>query len=425
MEVRVSKLTEYISDIFRTDPILRNIGVVGEISNLKYHSSGVFFTLKDGDAAIRCIMWREYADLLRYELEDGMEVKAFGGVQIYAKGGTYSLMVKDVEVSGEGGLMAAYKALYSKLSEEGMFDKSHKKPLPAFPSKVGVVTSGTGAAVQDILKIIRNRNDIVDVLVYPVLVQGEYASKEIADAIKDINKRFTDVDVLIVGRGGGSIEDLWAFNEERTARAVYESKIPVISAVGHESDFVITDFAADVRAATPTAAAAIAVPDIRDVRKSLEDLSSGLRSRLDYLCTEKSRAVERCSPESMMLRLRNRYKFDIERLASYTPQRLSRLIQSRCDTSAAALGSESEKLHTAVRLRISERENALEKMRIMLEGADPERIVRRGYAIVTDENGSVVSDAAGLARGDLLNVKLRDGTAVTEVRKTEVDANGR
>lgn len=426
MEVRVSKLTEYIAGMFEMDPILRKVRVVGEISNLKYHSSGsVFFTLKDGDAAISCKMWRQYVELLRYELEDGMEVKAFGAVEVYGKYGTYSLIVKDVEVSGEGGLMAAYKALYSRLRDEGIFDPSHKRPLPLFPRKVCVITSGTGAAVQDILKIIKSRNDVVDVLVYPVLVQGENASKEIAAAIKDVNDRSADTDVLIVGRGGGSMEDLWAFNEERTARAIYNSRIPVISAVGHESDFTIADFAADVRAETPTAAAALAVPDIRDVRVNLDDMAGRLRGSLDRLCAERRRALELLSPEHMLVRLRNRYSFDAGRLAIYSPEKLTRMIKGRYDTGRAALENEKDRLSSGIQSRISERENGLEKMRIMLEGADPDRIVKRGYAIITDEKGAVVSGAAGLNAGDVLNIRLRDGSAEAEVRKTEVDADGR
>lgn len=464
MEVRVSKLTDYISDIFKTDPILRNIRVVGEISNLKYHSSGaIYFTLKDGDASLRCSMWRQYAELLRYELEDGMEVKAFGAVQVYAKGGSYSLIVRDVEVSGEGGLMTAYRALYGRLRDEGLFDPSHKKSLPLFPRKVCVITSGTGAAVQDILKIIKKRNDAVDVIVCPVLVQGENAAGEIAEAIRDVNSRaagtemtagkksqagdrsadkekecgseettdisgaecFSDTDVIIVGRGGGSTEDLWAFNEEPVVRAVYESRIPIISAVGHETDFVLTDFAADVRAETPTAAAAIAVPDIRDVRLSLDSMSEALTERLAALCRERARSVERFSPEQLMKRLRNRYMFDAGRLALYEPQKLTRMIKSRYGASRAALEHESQRLSAAVRSRIAEKENALEKARIMIDGADPERIVKRGYAIITDKNGAVVSEAAGLASGDMLSIRLRDGTAEVEVKTTEVDDDGR
>ena len=396
MEVRVSKLTEYIAGMFEMDPILRKVRVVGEISNLKYHSSGsVFFTLKDGDAAISCKMWRQYVELLRYELEDGMEVKAFGAVEVYGKYGTYSLIVKDVEVSGEGGLMAAYKALYSRLRDEGIFDPSHKRPLPLFPRKVCVITSGTGAAVQDILKIIKSRNDVVDVLVYPVLVQGENASKEIAAAIQDVNDRSADTDVLIVGRGGGSMEDLWAFNEEIVARAIWRCTIPVISAVGHEPDVTISDFAADVRAATPSNAAELAVRDGDALRSGLRQLQARLEQ----------------AEQGRLARLR---------------QRLDTLANSRVMVRPEACLQQRELYLEMLRQRLehggqavlSRQQQRFSRTAAKLDALSPLKVLGRGYAMVARE-GAVVRSAAQLKSGDAIAVSLADGTAQCTVETVQ------
>ena len=260
--VKVSQLNGYIKRVLQSDPLLGNVSVIGEISNLKYHGSGhVYFTLKDEASKISCFLPYEYRKDLRYELSDGMEIIATGYIYLYERGGTYSLNVREIAVEGVGNLMAAFERLKDKLSKEGLFDENYKKPIPFFPRKIAVITSETGAAVRDIIKIIRSRNNIVDVLVYPCLVQGPGAAAEIADAIEAVNRLFPETDTIIVGRGGGSLEELWAFNEEIVARSIFASRIPVISAVGHETDFTIADFVADKRAETPTAAAQMAAPD--------------------------------------------------------------------------------------------------------------------------------------------------------------------
>ena len=263
--VSVSQLNGYIKRILQTDPLLGNVSVVGEVSNLKYHGSGhVYFTLKDANSKISCFLPHDRAEALRYELSEGMEITASGYIYLYERGGSYSLNIRDIEVAGLGNLAIAFEKLKSKLEAEGLFDPAKKKAIPSFPEKIAVVTSETGAAVRDILKIIKNRNNYVDVLIYPVLVQGPAAAGEIAAAINHINEKWPDTDTIITGRGGGSMEELWAFNEEIVARAIYASAIPVISAVGHETDFTIADFVADRRAETPTAAAHMAVPDINE-----------------------------------------------------------------------------------------------------------------------------------------------------------------
>lgn len=423
MEVKVSRLTGYIANIFNTDPIMMNIGVIGEISNLKYHQSGaVFFTLKDDKAAIRCNMWRQAASHLRYRLEDGMEVTAFGRVSVYEKGGTYSLNVEDVKISGEGSLMAAARALADKLRAAGYFSDEHKKPIPAFPRRVCVITSSTGAALRDMLKIIRSRNNITDVLIYPVLVQGPSAAGEIAGAIEDVNARFDDVDTIIAGRGGGSLEDLWAFNEEPVARAIYNSEIPVISAVGHETDFTIADFVADRRAETPTAAANMAVPDTAVVRADMDRIFSyGIRDRLDSLCRNRELALERCSPGRLIGSLKNQYAVRAESLSHCRPEELSVSVRARTEKYAAGLEFIIDNLRRSVRDKVSSCGSDAEKMKIMLEAGNPDRIVKRGYAIVTDDRGQAVTSAGDLSAGDRLTVRLKDGTAVSEVKKVTVN----
>ncbi|MDD4122248.1 MAG: exodeoxyribonuclease VII large subunit, partial [Eubacteriales bacterium] len=270
--VRVSQLNSYIKRVLQSDPLLGNVSVVGEISNLKYHGSGhIYFTLKDETSKISCFLPADAIKNIRYELSDGMEIIAVGYIYLYERGGSYSLNVRDITIEGFGNLSAAFDKLKEKLAKEGLFDEKYKKPITLFPRKVAVITSETGAAVRDIVKIIKNRNNIVDVLIYPCLVQGPGAAAEISDAINSVNQLFPEVDTIIVGRGGGSMEELWAFNEEIVARSIFVSKIPVISAVGHETDFTISDFVADKRAETPTAAAQIAVPDIKALKEYIEN----------------------------------------------------------------------------------------------------------------------------------------------------------
>lgn len=271
--IKVSQLNNYIGRIIETDPLIGNVSVVGEVSNLKYHSTGhIYFSLKDETSTIKCFIHSKNAENLRYQLAEGMEIVAAGCISVFERGGYYSFNIKDLEVSGQGSLAIAFEKIKQKLEKEGLFSYEYKKELPFFPKKIALVTSETGAAVQDMLKIIKSRNNIVDVLIYPVLVQGPNAAGEIAKAIYDINENLKDIDVMIVGRGGGSMEDLWAFNEEVVARAIFDSDIPVISAVGHEIDFTIADFVADKRSETPTAAAVMAVPDIEKLKLDLLSL---------------------------------------------------------------------------------------------------------------------------------------------------------
>ena len=393
--VSVSQLNSYIKRILQTDPILGNVSVTGELSNVKYHSTGhVYFSLKDEKSTIRCFLPSGNADNIAFRLEDGLEVNVYGYLYLYEKGGYYSINVKDIEESGEGRLMAEFRALKRKLEGEGLFDQEHKKPLPSFPSKIAVVTSATGAAVRDIIKIIKNKNDYVNVLIYPVTVQGPSAAGEIAEAIDDINRRFTDIDVIITGRGGGSIEELWAFNEEKVARSIYKSSIPVISAVGHETDFTIADFVADRRAETPTAAADMAVPDTTELRDYINNLDKELSRSIRIRIQQAENSLNLMNPELSMRQLKSR----------------TVMAQMKCDGIYQQLNSQVDNKLTDFTKRV-------ELAGQVINSSNPDLILARGYAIVRNSQGKIVKNASEVSIGDTIDISLAEGKA----RATVID----
>lgn len=396
--ITVSQLNRYVARILSTDPILGNVSVKGEISNLKYHGSGnIFFSLKDAESRISCFVPSSAAKKLRYELSDGLEIVVYGYLSVYEPGGYYSLNVRDVDVSGTGNLSVAFRALFEKLKREGLFDEEKKKPLPRFPKKICVVTSATGAAVRDILKIIRSRNHMVDVIVYPCLVQGKSAAEDIAGAIRQVNERFPDTDVIITGRGGGSAEELWAFNEEIVARSICASKIPVISAVGHETDFSISDYAADARAETPTAAAAMAVPDTAELARSAADWMEQLRRRASLL-------LELCE----------------SRLASCRPDVFVRILRERVRYFESETEALQRELFQRAEQRVLRLEQETERRLVELEAGNPQRIIARGYAAVRTAGGSPVTSVRGIESGQRLNVLMKDGQLLCEVKESKL-----
>ena len=393
--VSVSQLNSYIKRILQTDPILGNVSVTGELSNVKYHSTGhVYFSLKDEKSTIRCFLPSGNADNIAFRLEDGLEVNVYGYLYLYEKGGYYSINVKDIEESGEGRLMAEFRALKRKLEGEGLFDQEHKKPLPSFPSQIAVVTSATGAAVRDIIKIIKNKNDYVNVLIYPVTVQGPSAAGEIAEAIDDINRRFTDIDVIITGRGGGSIEELWAFNEEKVARSIYKSSIPVISAVGHETDFTIADFVADRRAETTTAAADMAVPDTTELRDYINNLDKELSRSIRIRIQQAENSLNLMNPELFMRQLKSR----------------TVMAQMKCDGIYQQLNSQVDNKLTDFTKRV-------ELAGQVINSSNPDLILARGYAIVRNSQGKIVKNASEVSIGDTIDISLAEGKA----RATVID----
>lgn len=395
--VSVTQLNGYIKRILQTDPLLGNVSVVGEVSNLKFHGTGhVYFTLKDQNSKISCFLPSDRAQNLRYELSEGMEITACGYIYLYERGGSYSLNIRDIQVAGLGNLAIAFEKLKTKLDAEGIFDSSHKKPIPFFPEKIAVVTSETGAAVRDILKIIKNKNDYVDVLIYPVLVQGPAAAGEIAAAIEHINVSWPEIDTIITGRGGGSMEELWAFNEEIVARAIHASKIPVISAVGHETDFTIADFAADKRAETPTAAAHMAVPDIGELKEYI----SGVMDRLS-MGMDKYIGMKEMHLANLNL---NAFRRDLESRITMEQMRIENLA--------------SENL-IYIRNIMDTLEQKMESCRMNLEALDPASVMKRGYSAVTDDAGNFIKNITDLDPEDRIVIYMQDGSAgctVNEVR---------
>lgn len=396
--VKVSQLNNYIKRILQTDPILGNMSVFGEVSNLKFHGSGhVYFSLKDETSKINCFL-PSNINYLAVDLKEGMEVILTGYIYLYERGGSYSFNVKDIEIAGQGELALKFEKLKKKLDSQGYFDTAHKKEIPAFPQRLAVVTSETGAAVRDILKIIKKKNDFVDILIYPVLVQGPNAADEIAAALDDINTNYNDVDVIITGRGGGSMEELWAFNEEIVAESIYRSKIPVISAVGHETDFTIADFVADARAETPTAAADMAVPDTDILRENIIFYKNELKRDLSRFAEFKRKQLEALNPEN-----------------------LERDIQSRIVVEQMKADSLSKSMEDTIKLQLSSCENRLSLIKESLEAINPTAILAKGYSVVTDSGGNIIKDICNnLKIGDKINIKAASGKAeacITDLRK--------
>ena len=387
----VTHLTRQIKELLENS--FPRLWVEGELSNFKRHTSGhLYFTLKDENAQISCAMWRFRAGTLPFAPESGMKVLVEGDVQVYEKGGNYQLIIQQIQPAGIGALQLAFEQLKRKLHAEGLFDASHKKPLPAFPERIGVITSPTGAAIRDIISVLTRRFPGIEILLYPVRVQGDGAAQEIAEAIADFN-RYGEADLLIVGRGGGSLEDLWAFNEEIVARAIYASGIPIISAVGHEVDYSIADFVADHRAPTPSAAAEIAVRDRREVAGELnyyqEKLATVFRKQID-------------NQRTRLQRIQEGYGFR---------RPLDMIYQSnqRLDELQRSIGAS---LNYYLQLQRSR----LEKLEQQLRAINPESILQRGFSICY-KDGEIVKDIAQLEENDPVRIQLAQGWFAAEVQQ--------
>ncbi|TYZ30198.1 exodeoxyribonuclease VII large subunit [Selenomonas caprae] len=394
----VSQVNKFIKGMFDREQLLRGIMVRGEISNFKCYPSGhCYFTLKDANSSLKCVMFRSRAQNLRFQPVNGLKAVAAGSISVYERDGAYQLYVDSLAPEGTGDLALAFEQLKVKLTEEGLFAAEHKKALPEFPRKIGVVTSSAGAVLRDIYHVAKHRWPAVQLVLRPVQVQGEGAAAQVAEAIRFFNESYP-VDVLIVGRGGGSMEDLWAFNEECVVRAVYASRIPVISAVGHETDFTLADFAADVRAATPSNAAELAVPDRADLQRHV----AGLMTRLS---TQAHKGIE-----SRRLRLaallRSRVLQEPQTLLAERRQRLDAALRQLCQLAQQAV---VDKRH-AVSL-------ALEK----LDGMNPARVLQRGY-VAAEKDGQLVTRAAQLRPHDRLSLVLQDGRVAVEVMDKAVKA---
>ncbi|MBS5927568.1 MAG: exodeoxyribonuclease VII large subunit [Clostridium sp.] len=381
----VSEVNNYLKRIIDNDFILNNLSVKGEISNLKYHSSGhIYFSLKDEGGKINCVMFRSKAIMLKLTLEEGMGVVIGGRASIYPQNGSIQLYCDTIEQEGRGELYIKFERLKEKLSKEGYFDEELKKEIPKLPSRVGIVTSPTGAAIRDIINVSRRRNSLVDLVLYPAKVQGIGAYMEVIDGIKYFN-RTKSVDVIIIGRGGGSIEELWNFNEEELAKAIFKSKIPIISAVGHEVDFTISDFVSDARAATPSQGAEIAVPLQSDIEDTIEYMNNRMGSIIaNKLKLEKnkvdslSRILKLNSP---MSRIVNNYMI-IEKL--------------------------KERLNSNIVNKINIEKEKLSGLNNLLMAQNPCNLLNKGYAIIEDESG-VINTVKRMSDEKEINVFLADG----------------
>lgn len=392
----VSELNNLIKTLIDCEPLLNNVCIRGELSNYKIYPSGHhYFTLKDSESSLRCVMFKSSASKLRFRPESGMGVTAFGRVSVFPRDGAYQLYCTDLIPEGIGDLQVAYEQLKAKLAAEGLFDPKHKKKLPPFPKRIAIITSSAGAAVHDMIRILGQRWPMTKVVLLPVRVQGVEAPPEIVGAIRYAN-RHKVADLIITGRGGGSIEDLWAFNDERVARAIYESELPVISAVGHEPDVTIADYVADVRASTPSNAAELAVPNLRDIRELLDNLSirrtqamhkkiSTLESRLDEL---KKRKV-------------------LQTPMAYVDSKRAELDYMKDKFIAAADRSNSAKRREFVRLAAS------------LDAMSPLKVLGRGYAIAADDKGQLVRSVSDVRPDDKIRLSVSDGVIKCRVEESE------
>ncbi len=388
----VTEITNKLSRIIEQQPQLQNVWVRGQISNLSRPASGhIYFTLKDGKSNIKGVLWRSSASRLKFLPRDGDEVLVQGGINIYAASSNYQIIVNDIEPIGVGALQRAFEELKLKLSDEGLFDSDHKKPLPKFPKKVGVITSETGAAIQDINQQLQKRYPLVELLLYPTLVQGDRAATQIAHAIRSMNTR-TDIDVLIVGRGGGSIEDLWAFNEEIVAHAIFNSEIPVVSAVGHETDFTISDMVADHRSPTPSAAVEHVVPDRLELLVHL----NGVKNRLNELMTRRF-TTQHAEIDVLESGLSPSKRHDT----------INQLSQTIDGLEAAYKKAVNDKLDVG--------NNRLQSLAARLDGLSPLATLKRGYSISRLSSGEVVTSSQQVNIGEKLDVQLSKGSLVCSV----------
>lgn len=388
----ITEISEYIKKLLEGDPMLGQVWLKGEISNFKRHSSGhLYLTLKDGGAVLRAVMFRGAAGNLAFEPRDGMKVMVRCKISAYPASGNYQAYVLEMEQDGIGDLHAAFEKLKQKLYAEGLFSPEHKKPIPRFPSRVGIVTSPTGAALQDMKNVMGRRFPYAKLLIYPALVQGEDAAAQIMEGIRYFNDT-KSADVLIIGRGGGSIEDLWAFNDEALARVIYDSEIPIISAVGHEIDFTISDFVSDRRAPTPSAAAELAVPAEEEVRQRLNNAQRKLSALFQANISAKQMRMEQLSVQKVFARFAdtlNERRMKIDDMMA--------MIQKDCNTG------------------LQMRRQTLAKWAAALEGYSPLGIMQRGYGILQDEQGNLIRKTADVKSGDIMSVTVTDGKIQTKV----------
>lgn len=397
----VFQINEYIHNMFGADYLLNDVSVTGEISNLKYHSSGhVYFTLKDNQSAISCVIFRSSAARLKEKLSNGDQIVATGSIGNYIPSGSITFTVSSVENAGLGDLTKRFEELKNKLRNEGLFDNEFKSPIPKNPRKIGIVTASTGAAVRDIISVSKRRNPYISLILYPAIVQGSDAAESIVAGIEALEAY--GVDVIIAGRGGGSIEDLWAFNEESVAYAIFQSSVPVISAVGHETDFTIADFVADLRAPTPSAAAELAVPDISLFFESIDKLENKIDRSISAIISNKRKDIDLYT----------------QRLKNVSPV-------SKINTKKMRLDSFESKSDMLMMSLLNAYKSENRNLSERLKGVSPLERLMAGMAYVTDINGKRITGISSLKQEDSFKIIMKDGTASAVVKDTvSEDFNG-
>lgn len=437
----VTALTKYIKRKFDADPHLHHVLVKGEISNFKQHSSGhMYFTLKDDKARILAVMFARENRSMKFMPENGMQVLLSGEVSVYESSGQYQIYVKTMQPDGIGDLYLAFEQLKEKLDKEGLFSPEYKKPLPKYPHTVGVITSPTGAAVRDIITTIRRRYPVANILIIPALVQGDYAANSIVKAIQRANE-MSEMDCLIVGRGGGSIEELWAFNEEAVARAIFASRIPIISAVGHETDFTIADFVADWRAPTPTGAAELAVPHIDELMERLLTREARLIRVMKEKVTTANRQLEQIERSHVLRNPHKLYEQKSEQLDKLSERlvrgaerrvlakkegfhHLNHRIEKRNPNELLKSAREDrmrleKALTRAMTGILSAKEKDFKRMVSTLDALSPLKVMERGYSLLYDGDGNLAKSVKGFKKEDSVKVQLADGDLLCRVTDVE------
>ena len=413
----VGQINRYVKNMFVQDFVLRKVYVKGEVSNCKYHPSGhIYFSLKDETGVLSCVMFAGQRRGLAFRMKDGDRVVAGGTVDVYERDGRYQLYAREITLEGAGALYERFLALKAELEEMGMFAAEYKQPIPPYIRRLGVVTAPTGAAVQDIRNISLRRNPYLQIILYPALVQGEGAADSIVRGIRMLDR--AGVDVIIVGRGGGSIEDLWAFNEEKVARAIFECRTPVISAVGHETDFTIADFVADKRAATPSAAAELCTFEyevfLEELSKCRDELDASMQRKLrrtrDALTTRELR-IRRHDPGTLLSERKRRLK--------ELHSDMDRQLRLRLKDARARLEASRFDLYGLMTADLKDRKHGLRLRAARLEGLSPLRRISGGFGYICDEDGRAVRSVSSVKEGDMIHTRLRDGSILSRVASVD------
>ncbi|MBO8170369.1 MAG: exodeoxyribonuclease VII large subunit [Bacillaceae bacterium] len=441
----VKEITRLVKNVLEANSELQDFWVRGEISNFNHHARGhMYFTVKDEESRLRTVMFAGYNRYLKFIPKNGMKVLIRGSIGVYERDGQYQFYAKEMQPDGLGNLHLAFEQLKKKLEQEGLFSPDRKRPLPVYPKVIGVITSPTGAAVRDIVTTIRRRYPAAEVLLYPVLVQGEQAPRSISRAIAYMSQR-TEVDVLIVGRGGGSLEELWAFNEEIVARSIHACSIPVISAVGHETDFTIADFVADVRAATPTAAAELAVPHLKEIHQKLDMLRMQLVNNLQQKLKEKRNRLESLQksyafrhPKNLVLQYEQRLDRAQERLLhrgskmvdykrEYLKYQIQRLLVANPRKKLQNIQKERLRLNKELARNMHNRIREVRQHRAhligQLDALSPLKVMQRGYSLVYNEDNQLIKSVRKINPGDAVRVKMTDGQLDCQVWGIEEGGN--